>query len=156
MRFQVFTAMRMKTTPFWDILPCSLIGVDQCFRGVYCLHHHLFTSLGMSVQITPQIIVKCVRKYLPLSNSLPVLYFWIVFESYTMQTSVIFHFLLLSLSSDIWTSPINGTQQSSFCLLIETHSSHKNVFNSVRMMDAQERYYWNQNTNCLQKFPLIL
>jgi hypothetical protein len=24
---------------FWDIAPCSLIGVDRSFRGAYCLHH---------------------------------------------------------------------------------------------------------------------
>jgi hypothetical protein len=26
-------------TAFWDIVPCSLIEVTQCFTGVYCLHH---------------------------------------------------------------------------------------------------------------------
>jgi hypothetical protein len=29
----------MKITAFWDILPFSLVEVDQCFRGDYCLHH---------------------------------------------------------------------------------------------------------------------
>jgi len=24
---------------FWDIAPCSLVGVDWRFRGAYCLHH---------------------------------------------------------------------------------------------------------------------
>jgi hypothetical protein len=26
-------------TAFWGIVPCSLIEVDQHFRGVYCLHN---------------------------------------------------------------------------------------------------------------------
>jgi hypothetical protein len=33
-RFQVLTASSMKFGVFWDIAPCSLVGVDRCFRGV--------------------------------------------------------------------------------------------------------------------------
>jgi hypothetical protein len=29
----------MKIATFWDVVPCSLLGVDQQFRGAYCLHH---------------------------------------------------------------------------------------------------------------------
>jgi hypothetical protein len=29
----------LKTTALWDTGPCSLMEVDPCFRGVYCLHH---------------------------------------------------------------------------------------------------------------------
>jgi outer membrane phospholipase A len=29
----------MKMSAFWDIALCSLIEVDQHFRGAYCLHH---------------------------------------------------------------------------------------------------------------------
>jgi hypothetical protein len=29
----------MKVTAFWVMVPCSLVEVDWCFRGVYCLHH---------------------------------------------------------------------------------------------------------------------
>jgi hypothetical protein len=32
-------AASMKIRDFWDIVPCSL-GVDQRFRGAYCLDHH--------------------------------------------------------------------------------------------------------------------
>jgi hypothetical protein len=39
MRFQVLMAVSMKMTAFWDIMPCNLAEVDQCFRGSYCLHH---------------------------------------------------------------------------------------------------------------------
>jgi hypothetical protein len=28
----------VKMTAYWDVAPCSLIGVDRCFRGAYCLH----------------------------------------------------------------------------------------------------------------------
>jgi hypothetical protein len=32
-------AASMKMTAFWDIALCSLVEVDQLFRGAYCLHH---------------------------------------------------------------------------------------------------------------------
>jgi hypothetical protein len=38
-RFQVITAASMKMTAFWDIVPCSVVGVDRHFRGAYFLHH---------------------------------------------------------------------------------------------------------------------
>jgi hypothetical protein len=37
--FDVHTAANMKMWAFWDILLCSLIGVDPRFRGAYCLQH---------------------------------------------------------------------------------------------------------------------
>jgi hypothetical protein len=37
-RFQVLTASIMKFRVFWDVAPCSLTGMDQRFRGAYCLH----------------------------------------------------------------------------------------------------------------------
>jgi hypothetical protein len=40
MRFQVLTAASMKMEAFWDIAPCSLVGVDPRFRDAYCLRHH--------------------------------------------------------------------------------------------------------------------
>jgi hypothetical protein len=38
MRFKVLTVTGMKTV-FWDVAPCSLVEINRCFRGVYCLHH---------------------------------------------------------------------------------------------------------------------
>jgi hypothetical protein len=38
-RFQVLTTVSIKIRAFWDVLPCSLVGVDQHFGSVYCLHH---------------------------------------------------------------------------------------------------------------------
>jgi hypothetical protein len=38
-RFQIFRASSMKMRVFWDIMPCSLVGVHGHFRGAYCLHH---------------------------------------------------------------------------------------------------------------------
>jgi hypothetical protein len=29
----------MNMTVFWDAALCNLVGVYQCFRGAYCLHH---------------------------------------------------------------------------------------------------------------------
>jgi hypothetical protein len=34
---QVLTAASMKMRVFWNIAPCSLVGVDRRFRGAYCL-----------------------------------------------------------------------------------------------------------------------
>jgi hypothetical protein len=39
-RFRVFTAARMKIRDFWDVAPCSLVGVDRRFRGTYCRQYH--------------------------------------------------------------------------------------------------------------------
>jgi hypothetical protein len=44
-RFQVLTAASMKIRAFWDVAPCSLIGVDRRFRGLYCLHHQAMNKL---------------------------------------------------------------------------------------------------------------
>jgi hypothetical protein len=30
--------MTLNITAFWNVSPCSLVEVDQRFRGVYCLH----------------------------------------------------------------------------------------------------------------------
>jgi hypothetical protein len=38
-RFQVLTVAGMKMTIFWDVVLCSLVEIDQCFRGAY-YHHH--------------------------------------------------------------------------------------------------------------------
>jgi hypothetical protein len=29
----------------WDIALCSLVDINQCFRGAYCPHHHLYGSI---------------------------------------------------------------------------------------------------------------
>jgi hypothetical protein len=39
--FEVLTTTDMKTAAFWDVAPCSLVDIDQHFRGVYCHHHHI-------------------------------------------------------------------------------------------------------------------
>jgi hypothetical protein len=36
---QVFMVASMKITSFGDVVPCSVIGVDQRFKDAYCLHH---------------------------------------------------------------------------------------------------------------------
>jgi CRISPR/Cas system CMR-associated protein Cmr5 small subunit len=36
-RLQVLTAVSMKATAFWHIVPCRLVEVDHI--GAYCLHH---------------------------------------------------------------------------------------------------------------------
>jgi hypothetical protein len=36
--FEVFTAVVMRSTIFWDITPCSPLSVNRRFGGAYCLH----------------------------------------------------------------------------------------------------------------------
>jgi hypothetical protein len=38
-RFQVLMAASIKTRAFWDIAPCSLVGIYGRSRGAYCHHH---------------------------------------------------------------------------------------------------------------------
>jgi allophanate hydrolase subunit 1 len=33
------TDPEVKMTAFWDIVSCSLVEVDVCFRDVYCFRH---------------------------------------------------------------------------------------------------------------------
>jgi hypothetical protein len=35
---EVLTAVVIKSAIFWDITPCSLLKVNRCFGGTYCLH----------------------------------------------------------------------------------------------------------------------
>jgi hypothetical protein len=40
----------LKMRVFWDVVPCSHVGVDRRFRGAYCLHHQgPETSINFSV-----------------------------------------------------------------------------------------------------------
>jgi hypothetical protein len=49
----------LKMAVFWDISPCSLVGVHRRFRGAYCLHHQcdrrktLFLTLVFQISIRP-------------------------------------------------------------------------------------------------------
>jgi hypothetical protein len=36
------TDRKVNIRTLWDNAPCSLIVVDQCFRGAYCHHLHTF------------------------------------------------------------------------------------------------------------------
>jgi hypothetical protein len=36
--FEVLTAVVMMSSTFQDIMLCSLVKVDKCFRGTCCLH----------------------------------------------------------------------------------------------------------------------
>jgi hypothetical protein len=38
-RFQVLTAASMRIRAFWNLAPCSLVGVDRRFRDAYYFHH---------------------------------------------------------------------------------------------------------------------
>jgi hypothetical protein len=37
--FQVFTVASIKMATFSDTAPCSVVEVNQSFRGAYCLHN---------------------------------------------------------------------------------------------------------------------
>jgi hypothetical protein len=45
----------MKFRVLWGVLPCSQVGVDQRFRGAYCLHHQLETYLALFSMVTQMI-----------------------------------------------------------------------------------------------------
>jgi hypothetical protein len=36
----------MKMAVFWDFAPCSMVEIDQRFRGAYCLHHQGGVTVG--------------------------------------------------------------------------------------------------------------
>jgi hypothetical protein len=64
--------MSMKMAVFWDVAPCSLVEIDQRFRRLYCLHHHVDVGLlGCDVVWTCKLI-PAFRKniLLPSSESL--------------------------------------------------------------------------------------
>jgi hypothetical protein len=42
---------------FWDIAPCSIVVVDQFFRGVYCLHHQGNRSISQKTLIFRYIVL---------------------------------------------------------------------------------------------------
>jgi hypothetical protein len=37
--YQILISTSMKMVVFWDVVPCSIVGSDQCFRGCCCLYH---------------------------------------------------------------------------------------------------------------------
>jgi hypothetical protein len=46
-RFEVFTAVVMKSIIFWDVTPCSLLSCNRRFGGTYRLHQYGVTSQKM-------------------------------------------------------------------------------------------------------------
>jgi hypothetical protein len=38
-----------KMAVFWDVALCSLVHINQCFRGAYCLHHYTITLIMEAV-----------------------------------------------------------------------------------------------------------
>jgi hypothetical protein len=42
----------MKMVVFWDDSPCSLVEIDQRFRGSYCLHHQDDETLMIEIVST--------------------------------------------------------------------------------------------------------
>jgi hypothetical protein len=39
-KFEVLTVTSTKMAVFWDVAPCSLVGIDRPFKGAYCLLYH--------------------------------------------------------------------------------------------------------------------
>jgi hypothetical protein len=71
MKFHVLKATRTKLRAFWDIAPCSLVGVDRLFRGAYCLHRqgdYGFITMMMEAVRTSETSVyfnETTRRYIP-------------------------------------------------------------------------------------------
>jgi hypothetical protein len=55
---QVLTAAVMYVTVFWLVTPCSLVEIDQRFRGTYCLYHQ--NSSPVSTRLHGAVIQKTV------------------------------------------------------------------------------------------------
>jgi hypothetical protein len=49
MRFEVLMVVNKKIRTLCDVAQCSLIGVDQCFRSVYCYHHQGYDGGSMHI-----------------------------------------------------------------------------------------------------------
>jgi hypothetical protein len=56
-RFQVLTAVSIKMTVFWYVVPCSLVEVYRRLRCAYCLHRQGKIALMMDVASTSEISV---------------------------------------------------------------------------------------------------
>jgi hypothetical protein len=41
--------MSVKMSVFWDVVSCTMLDIDQCFRGDYGLHHQDVENLMMEV-----------------------------------------------------------------------------------------------------------
>jgi hypothetical protein len=58
-----FKTEKTKFTVFWDVAPCSLIGVDRRFRGAYC--HHALMMEAVSTSETSVHSNATTRCYIP-------------------------------------------------------------------------------------------
>jgi hypothetical protein len=38
---EVLTAVVMKSSIFWDVIPCHALKINHCFRGMFDLHLHI-------------------------------------------------------------------------------------------------------------------
>jgi hypothetical protein len=66
-RFEVFTAMTMKNAIFWVVAPCTSC-VNQCFRGMYCLHLHHSSVCSHLLTLVPRLQIFLPwrwRRYIP-------------------------------------------------------------------------------------------
>jgi hypothetical protein len=54
-------AAKMKMKAFWNIAPCSLVGIYRSFRGAYCLHYHADDYAKTSVD-SEETIRRCIQK----------------------------------------------------------------------------------------------
>jgi hypothetical protein len=47
--------INMKMAVFWEVMPCSLVDIDQHIRGAYCRDHLDIIALMMGVVSTCEI-----------------------------------------------------------------------------------------------------
>jgi hypothetical protein len=59
----------LKIRAFWDVAPCSLVGVDRRFRGSHCLHHQddesIVTMEAVRTSETSLYSNETTRRYIP-------------------------------------------------------------------------------------------
>jgi hypothetical protein len=60
--YHFFSCCEASWRPVWDVASYSLIDIDQCYRGAYCIHHHPNKLLWNVSRYLPDHIVLHLRK----------------------------------------------------------------------------------------------
>jgi hypothetical protein len=75
MLVQFPTAASMKITAFWDVTPCSLVGVYRRFRGANFLHHQGDVTEAVRTS-EKSIYSETTRRYIPEGCNLLMFIFY--------------------------------------------------------------------------------
>jgi hypothetical protein len=99
---EVFMAVSTKMAVFWVVVPCSLVGVYQCFRGPCCLHHQGH-STRLHDATTQKTAILVWQKFSKVSEVLAACIIRATTRLHgitTQKTAIIIYWTLLKLSVD--------------------------------------------------------